>query len=164
MLAGYLFQTACELRARNIGYTEGRLKKLPIIRVGRRMRQGKEIRVIREYCNESGTRKRKQYDFDSPKGKELLKTFEFRQKLEERRQGMKWSNQLEKAGCGIISDQEINIPSKFSKSVFDRLIEKNDQSIEKDFCFDGRRFRSKSEVNIAQFLKSMGLEYKYEIK
>ena len=164
MLAGYLFQTACELRARNIGYTEGQLKDLPIVRVGRRMRQGKEIRVIREYSYESGMRKRKQYDFDSSKGKALLNLFEVRQKLEMRRRDMKWANQLEKMGSGVILDKEINIPSRFSKSVFDRLIERNDPSIEKDFCFDGRRFRSKSEVNIAQFLKSMGLEYKYEIK
>ena len=49
MLAGYLFQTACELRARNIGYTEGQLKNLPMVSVGRRMRLGKEIRLILEY-------------------------------------------------------------------------------------------------------------------
>ena len=164
MLAGYLYQTACVLRARNIGYTEGRLKNLPTVSVGHRMRQGKEIRVIREYSHESGSRKRKQYDFDSPKGKALLDLLEMRKKLEMRRQGMKWVKQLEKRGRGVIYDEEINIPSKFSKAVFDRLIERNDPSIAKDFCFDGRRFRSKSEVNIAQFLKSMGLEYKYEVK
>lgn len=164
MLAAHIFQTACILRARHLGYIEGQLKDLPNTHLGKRKRNGQDIRVIRTYNYSSGKLVRKQFDFDSPRGVELLKQMEKRRSLETRKDNLTWSACLEKGGFGIIRDDEINIPARFSKEAFDRLIEKNDQSIGREFCYDGHRFRSKSEVNMAQFLKSMGLEYKYEVK
>ena len=164
MLAAHLYQTACILRARHLGYIEGQLKDLPNMHLGKRKRNGHDIRVIRTYDHSTGTLTRKQYDFDSPRGSELMRQMEKRRSLETRKDKLTYSSYLEKDGFGIIRDDEIRVPPRFSKEAFDKLVERNDQSIDREYCYDGHRFRSKSEVNIAQFLKSMGLEYKYEVK
>ena len=93
-----------------------------------------------------------------------MRQMEKRRSLETRKDKLTYSSYLEKDGFGIIRDDEIRVPPRFSKEAFDKLVERNDQSIDREYCYDGHRFRSKSEVNIAQFLKSMGLEYKYEVK
>ena len=59
MLAGYLFQTACELRARNIGYTEGQLKNLPIVSVGMMSQERYRMRVLFEYIRHLTKKKMK---------------------------------------------------------------------------------------------------------
>lgn len=161
MIAAKLHKLAILMRKMNLNYIHDPKVNTPTIKLGKRVRNNISTPVIRVYTDAS-KKAHNEYMLTSPNSEKWKKL------LEEQVRRLDIENHLE-----FRSDLEhIESPHKsvvitkktaYSKEVFDSLIEKNDPSIKKEHVFDGHRFRSKSEMLIAQLLKSLDLEYKYDV-
>lgn len=162
MVAAQLHQIARKMRRNNIAHIHSELASLPCIRAGSRTIHGNKQEVLRYYTNEHGKRSVHQHDVTTEKGVELQSLMKQKEHLTTYLKSLPLQKELEdKTTSGY--ENQTNSSSRFSKARFDQLVELKDTSISKGLPFDGRLFRSKSEVMIAQYLKELGLEYKYEV-
>ena len=162
MVAAQLHQIARQMRRNNIAHIRSELASLPCIRAGSRTNHGSKLEVLRYYTKEQGKRTVHQHDATTEKGVELQSLMKQKEQLTAFLESLPLQKELECEISSCSEKQSIN-SGRFSKARFDQLLELKDTSISKGLPFDGRLFRSKSEVMIAQYLKELGLEYKYEV-
>ncbi len=162
MVAAQLHQIARQMRRNNIAHIRSELASLPCIRAGSRTNHGSKLEVLRYYTKEQGKRTVHQHDATTEKGVELQSLMKQKEQLTAFLESLPLQKELECEISSCSEKQSIN-SGRFSKARFDQLVELKDTSISKGLPFDGRLFRSKSEVMIAQYLKALGLEYKYEV-
>lgn len=167
MIAAELYKMSLFLRGRRLVFLKDRLKSIPYVSIGKRRKNGIPVSVIRAYLPDdasgSGEMHRVQYDLTSRRAHPLLVAKEEREELERKLNSLRFRSILDVEYPRITTLRNINpIDKRFSKEVFDQLEELKEDNPVKKHYFDGHIFRSKSELIVAQFLKSLGLEYKYE--
>ena len=165
MIAAKLYKLALTMRNLNLIYIRDPKIWKPAVKMGKRERNGKSIPVIRVYSSDPN-HKQIEYRLSSSKAKkwenhfiEQEKRFEIEKHLEFRHELEHWENPCASQSSSVSDSAK----QPYSREVFDKLVERNDPDIKKEHVFDGHRFRSKSEMMIAQLLKSLGLEYKYDV-
>ena len=161
MIAGKLYKLAVLMRMLNLSYIHDPKVFTPTIKLAKRVRRNTSTPVIRVYIDETkGTRN--EYLLTSPKSEKWKSLLEEQVRRSDIENHLEFRSELEKVDSPcktpILTKQ-----TSYSRKVFDSLTEKNDPDIKKEHVFDGHRFRSKSEMLIAQLLKSLGLEYKYDV-
>ena len=160
MIAAEFYNLALLTRKMNLSY----IHTAPdgtIIKIGQRLICGERTQVLRVY-SESDMLHRKEYRMDSPNAETWLSALSEQQKRLSIESQLTFRRELEHSSLTVKLPEKTE--SRFSKEVFDKLVERNDPTIKKVHVYDGRCFRSKSEVMIAQIIKSMGMEYKYEVE
>ncbi|MBR3032926.1 MAG: hypothetical protein IKH92_07900 [Clostridiales bacterium] len=161
MIAAKLHKLAVLMRMLNLEYLHDPEVCKPTIKLGKRERRNASIPVIRIYTDAS-YKTHNEYLLSSPKSEKWKNLLEEQARRLEIENHLEFRSELEHIETPYKA-VVINKKTAYSKEVFDSLIEKNDPEIKKKHVFDGHRFRSKSEMLIAQLLKSMGLEYKYDV-
>lgn len=161
MIAAKVYKLAVLMRRLNLEYLHNPDVRTPTIKLGTRIRRNASIPVIRIY---SDVKKPtfNEYKLTSPKSEKWKTLLEEQVRRLDIENHLEFRSELEhnESPCKAESSTK---QTNYSKEVFDSLVEKNDSEIKKKHVFDGHRFRSKSEMLIAQLLKSLGLEYKYDV-
>lgn len=161
MIAAKLHKLAVLMRQLNLSYIHAPEICSPTIKFGKRVRRNTSTPVIRVYSDESKN-KFNEYMLSSPKSEKWKTLLDEQVRRLDIENHLEFRFELEHIDSPFKS-VSISKKTAYSKEVFDSLVEKNDPEIKKEHVFDGHRFRSKSEMLIAQFLKSLGLEYKYDV-
>ena len=160
MIAAEFYKIALLTRKLNLSYIH-ELYEGKVIKIGTKSIKGKNTQVLRVYSGQNKNQ-RKEFRLNSRNAEVWKDILNDQQQRADMEINLKFRNELEHI--------DLNLPSlkrqaqdEFSKEVFDKLIERRDPDIKKGHIYDGHCFRSKSEVIIAQVLKSLGMEYKYEV-
>ena len=163
MIAAEFYRLALTMRRQNVAYIESRLASIPNVKFGTKEKNGKRIKVVRYYEVKDGKYIAHEHKLSSAAAQRLLSKMEEKDALRIRRDKLTYRKELEQK---TISEAAVPqpMPSPYNRQAFDKLVERNDPDIPKNNPYNGRFFRSKSEVMIAQYLDELGLEYKYEVK
>lgn len=162
MIAAEFYRLALAIRKQNLNYINSRLSKLPCVKLGVKMRGSKRYHVARysEYID--GKRITHEYFLTSPCAQDLLSKMAEADALRERLDRLMYREELDPHSASESSASPL-FPSPFNRQAFDALKERNDPDVPRNNPYNGRFFRSKSEVMLAQCLEELGLEYKYEV-
>ncbi|MBR5975949.1 MAG: hypothetical protein IK020_12285 [Clostridiales bacterium] len=168
MLAAEFHKTALFLRGKRLALLKGKLRTIPHIAFGKRKGKESYLDVIRIYGVKDGSGKEAvlhQFDIDSKNARTLIAAMNQRDSIEKELSELRFRDALDIGECSISQKRSAigGNDARFSKAEFDKLVELNEEHPLKEHYFDGHVFRSKSEMIVAQFIKSMGLEYKYEV-
>ena len=150
MIAAKLYKLAVLIRMLNLSYIHDPKVCSPTIKIGKHGRRNNSAPVIRVYVDETKST-RNEYLLTSPKAEKWKSLLEEQVRRSDIENHLEFRSELEK----IDSPCKMPVISKetsYSRKVFDALIERNDPDIKKEHVFDGHRFRSKSEMLIAQLL------------
>ena len=163
MIASQFYQLARKSRKRHLAYLDRELSSLPHISLGRRKVDGKDTDVVRVYKIQNGKRNKMQFMVDSPKATEWLHRKKYQEVLLARKEKIEFREVLETSGPNYTPTNDDKSVNRYSKEIFDRLLEKCEKNIQNGYIYDGHLFRSKSELMMAQCFKELGLEYKYDV-
>lgn len=120
------------------------------------------------YFTDSKTHKRREYSTDTPKGRELARIYELRRTAQRKlnQYTQMWND------CYNYPAPKLDLPNLrktkarttfITKEIYDSLIPRaNPMEIDKPHPYNGTIFRSKSEREFAEYLDTIGIEYKYE--
>ena len=161
MIAAKLHKLAVLMRVLNLSYIHDPAIRHPTIKLGKRIRRNASTPVIRVYTDESKNI-HNEYLLTSPKSEQWKTLLDEQVRRSDMENHLEFRSELEhiEAPCRIPA---LTTKPAYSRKIFDSLVERNDPDIKKEHVFDGHRFRSKSEMMIAQLLKSLGMEYKYDV-
>lgn len=163
MIASQFFRLARISRKKHLAYLESELSGIPLITIGKRTIQGKDTEVIRIYQSQNGKKNKLQFQTNSPKATKWLALKKRQEVLLARKEKLEYRDALETTGRDGVNKAESKTVNRFSKEIFDRLVEKCEKDIQNGYSYDGHLFRSKSELMMAQSFNELGLEYKYEV-
>ncbi len=174
MIAAELHNQARYLRKQRLHLLYKERDRIPEVHYGHRLKNGNKIQVVRIYPHDpSCSKKKMQYDVGTPQADALVKAAGRREEIQNEISRLRFRGELDydspHAWLHEYMDSSYREPIKsegfdFSREAFDKLVEKNDQGFSKVYPFDGRLFRSKSEMITAQLLRSLDLDYKYEVE
>lgn len=174
MIAAELYNQARYLRKQRLHLLYRERDKIPTVHYGHRVKNGKKIQVVRVYPHDSSYSKRRlQYDVGTPQADALVRATNRREEIQKEISKLRFHYELDfdsppacfREYMDSTYHEPINFENfDFSREAFDKFVEKNDMSFSKVYPFDGRLFRSKSEMITAQLLQSLDLEYKYEVE
>ena len=114
--------------------------------------------VVRTNTYENGSRIKREYSINSPKGQELIRVVE-------RRNELTYAKRLisQTEGASAVSIDPTAVRTIFNKDMWNRFTSSMlDDYPEGRYEHKGIRMRSRGEVLIAEVLDSLGLEYRYE--
>ncbi|MBR3057675.1 MAG: hypothetical protein IKG93_06855 [Clostridiales bacterium] len=162
MIAATVFELAKSLRRKRLEYLDREIGQIPFIATGSHVIRGKRLNVVRAYSKEGTVSG--EHLMSTPDASKLFAMLTRKESLQDIRANLRYQNYLNNSEPRDIKTTNFtNVPNAFSKEAFDNLVELNDTKILRPHVFDGHIFRSKSEMIYAQIIKSLGLEYKYEV-
>ena len=139
-------------------YLRSVIDRMPLIKSGFRG----EKEVIRIYSSDKTHYReiaRSNKDWD-----EYRKVLSKREKLQKMLSNVKAALKVYSSKASQPAPEPVNLKNRYGISYYDKLVDescpyKNDT----DYFYDGRHYRSRSEMMIAEWLTELGLEFKHDV-